>query len=87
MVVSCSFHCEVESKPIDIRDLCNLNDQGGVHSIALSPRFALAALERKCLRTHCRMLNDFSAALEKLVHLPFCPCMHGLTAYRNTSAA
>ena len=68
VVASCFFPCEVEQKPIDLRDLSNLSDQGSVDSIALSPRFALGALERKCLRTHCQMLNEFSDSLEKLVN-------------------
>lgn len=75
MVTSCSFSCEVEQKPRDIRSLCNHVDQGSVDLIALSPRFALAALEKKCLVTHRGILNDFGNAFANIVSLVL-PAIH-----------
>ena len=69
MVTSCSFPGEVEQKPIDVRDLCNLSDSGNVDTIALSPAFALSVLEKKSLKIHRRILEDLKFELKNFVRL------------------
>ena len=67
MLAACSFQSEIEQKPTDIRDLCNLSDPENCELITLCPGYALAALERKALRTHGIVLEDFGYALQNLV--------------------